>query len=324
MAFETGQNGPMQRTPAILIGIIVLAAVVIGAFLLLGRPAEPTSSGEPSASASAAASAASSASAEASLAADLLNRRWTVLYVGTDHNAAREADGQDVNTDALMLVSLSADQSRLTLVSLPRDTVDIPLADATTSPRKVNSLYREEGLETLVGAMETLYGVPIDAHIVVDMDDFSRLVDAVGGVDVNPQAPLVDPIVDLDLDAGPQELDARSAQAYVRTRVDQDYGRMARQQEVLLSLVERLVSPDTELDLRALISGLTSLETDVPIDELPTLIELARRAQDAEVERILIEPPLITFEGDRGDGRGYVLEPDVEAIRAAISAAIGE
>ena len=39
---------------------------------------------------------------------------------------------------------------------------------------------------------------------------------------------------------------------------------------------------------------------------------------------ILIEPPLITFEGDRGDGRGYVLEPDVEAIRAAISAAIGE
>ena len=80
-------------------------------------------------------------------------------------------------------------------------------------------------------------------------------------------------------------IDASTAQAYVRTRVDQDYGRMGRQQEVLLSLVERLVSPDTDLDLRALIDGLTSLETDVPIDELPTLIELARRAQDADVEQ---------------------------------------
>ena len=127
-----------------------------------------------------------------------------MLYVGTDHNAAREAAGEDVNTDALMLVSLSADQSRLTLVSLPRDTVDVPLADGTAYPRKINSLYREEGLDALVGAMESLYGVPIDAHIVVDMDDFSRLVDAVGGVEVNPEAPLVDPIVNLDLQAGEQ------------------------------------------------------------------------------------------------------------------------
>ena len=322
MAPATGQNGPMQRTPAILIGIVVLVGVVIGAFLLVGRPAEPSASPEPSTPASAAASTPPSASA--SLAADLLGRRWTVLYVGTDHNAAREAAGEDVNTDALMLVSLSADQSRLTLVSLPRDTVDVPLADGSTYPGKINSLYREEGLDALVGAMESLYGVPIDAHIVVDMEDFSALVDAVGGVEVNPEAPLVDPVVDLDLPAGPQEIGAATAQAYVRTRVDQDYGRMGRQQEVLLSLVERLVSPDTDLDLRTLLDGLTSLETDVPIDELPTLVELARRAQDAEVERILIEPPLITFEGDRNDGRGYVLEPDVEAIREEVSGRIGE
>lgn len=322
MAPETGQNERMQRTSAILIGLVVLAALAIGAFLLT-RPGEPAPSASPSASVPAASESAAP-SAAASLAADLLDRRWTVLYVGTDHNAAREAAGEDVNTDSLMLVSLAADQSRLTLVSLPRDTVDVPLADGTTYPRKINSLYREEGLDALVGAMESLYGVPIDAHIVVDMDDFSRLVDAVGGVEVNPEAPLVDPIVDLDLQAGEQVIGASTAQAYVRTRVDQDYGRMGRQQEVLLSLVERLVSPETDLDLRSLIDGLTSLETDVPIDELATLVELARRAQDAEIDQILIEPPLITFEGDRGDGRGYVLEPDVEAIRAEISAAIGD
>jgi hypothetical protein len=43
------------------------------------------------------------------LAAELMDRRWTILYVGTDRNAPREAAGEPINTDALMLVSLSAD-----------------------------------------------------------------------------------------------------------------------------------------------------------------------------------------------------------------------
>ena len=93
---------------------------------------------------------------------------------------------------------------------------------------------------------------------------------------------------------------------------------MGRQQEVVLDLVQRLVDPETEIDVAALLDGLDSLETDLPLDELFTLMELARRADDAEVNELVIQPPLITFEGDRGDGRGYILEPDVEAIRAEV------
>jgi LCP family protein required for cell wall assembly len=223
-----------------------------------------------------------------------------------------------------MLASLAEDQSRLTLVSLPRDTVDVPLPGGETWDRKVNGIYREEGLDTLVEAMELLFDVPIDAHVVLDMDDFTRLVDAVGGVEVAPDEPIRDPIVDLDLEAGPQEIDAATANGYVRTRLDQDYGRMARQQEVLLAIVERLVDEETDVDASELVDSLDSLETDLPLDELPTLLELARRATDAEVERLVIEPPLITFEGDRGDGRGYILEPDVEALRAEVRELIGE
>lgn len=292
---------------------VVIAAVV--AFLLLNQqpsdeaPASSTSS-EPSAS--------------ASVAADLLERGWTVLFVGTDVNETREANGEPVNADALLVASLSADQAELTLVSLPRDTVDVPLADGGTYDQKINQLYRERGIEALRGAMESLYGVPIDAHVVLDMDDVASLVEAVGGVDVAPPEPLSDPIVDLDLDAGPQELDAQTALGYVRTRVDQDYGRMRRQQEVILSLVERLTDPDRAIDLRGLLDGLDSLETDLPLEQLDSLVELGRRARDAEVVNRLIEPPLITFEGDRGDGRGYVLEPDVEAIRVEVQGLIGD
>lgn len=312
---------PMQRSSAILIGlVIVVLAAIIGFFVFSSSESPPGSS--PAAGASA--SQVPSAVASASLDAELLDRRWTVLYVGTDLNDGREANGDPVNTDALMLVSLSADQSRLTLVSLPRDTVDVPLADGSTWDGKINSLYRERGIEELVGAMETLYGVPIDAHVALDMDDFSRLVDAVGGITVAPPAPLVDPIVDLDLAAGEQELDGTTTLSYVRTRVDQDYGRMGRQQEVLVALVSRLVDPETDLDLRDALDSFDSLETDLPLDQLATLLELARRASGAEVDYMLIEPPLITFEGDRGDGRGYVLEPDIDAIRAEVQGLIGE
>jgi LCP family protein required for cell wall assembly len=308
----------MQRTPAVIIGIAVLVAAAVIGFLLLSPPAAAPGGGAAQASTTA------EPSASAPVDAALADRRWTVLYVGTDLNEEREADGQAPNTDALMLVSLSADQSQLTLVSLPRDTVDLPLADGGTYEHKINALYAEQGIDALVGAMEALYGVEIDAHVVLDMDDVAALVEAAGGVDVSPPEPIADPIVDLDLEAGPQTLDASTALGYVRTRVDEDYGRMARQQEVLTALVARLVDPDADVDLRGLLDGLDSLDTDLPLDDLSALVELARRATDADVNEIVIQPPLITFEGDRGDGRGYVLEADVEAIRQEVQAAIGE
>jgi LCP family protein required for cell wall assembly len=293
----------------------VWAAVIV---LLLGS----CSSEEPVASPTA--EPTPEATPSPTLSAELMDRRWTILYVGTDRNAHREEADEPINTDALMLVSLSADQSELTLVSLPRDTVDVPLADGTRYPRKINALYADQGMDALVGAMETLYATEIDGHVLLDMDDFASLVDAVDGVEVSPEEPLVDPVVGLDLEAGTQTLDAEQTLGYVRTRIDKDYGRMGRQQEVVLDLVQRLVDPETEVDVAALLEGLDSLETDLPLDELFTLMELARRGDDATVSELVIQPPLITFEGDRGDGRGYILEPDVEAIRAEVQELIGD
>ena len=308
----------MQRASAAIIGIAILIAALVIGFLLLSRPSD-----DPAAGASAQASGSTPPPSE-SVAAELTDRRWTVLYVGTDANERRQSEGEPINTDALMLVSLSADQAQLTLVSLPRDTVDVPLADGETYDGKINSLSRERGMDVLVGAMATLYGVSIDAHVALDMDDFARLVEAAGGVEVSPETALADPIVDLDLAAGPQTLDASQALGYVRTRVDEDYGRMARQQEVIVALVQRLVDPETDVDVGSLIDGLGSLETDLPLDQLETLMDLARRAGDAEVTELVIGPPLITFEGDRDDGRGYILEADFEAIRSEVQALIGE
>ena len=309
----------MQRTLGPIRTAATTLTVALVTILVLAACSEP-----PEASPSASPTAEPTPSATPELNAELLDRRWTVLYLGTDMNEAREEEGMTPSTDALMVVSVAPDQSEVTMISLPRDTVDVPLPDGSTYPRKINALYDEQGIDALVGAMEELYQLPIDGHVVLDMDDFTDLVAAVDGVDVNPEAPLVDPVVDLDLEAGPQEIGPGTARSYVRTRVDQDYGRMGRQQEVVVSLIERLTDPERDVDLEEVLDGFDSLETDLPLEDLVTLLEVARRATDAELNELVISPPLIVFEGDRGDGRGYILEPDIEAIRAEVSELIGQ
>ena len=308
----------MQRNPA----AFPLSIAVIASIAFLSGCTEPS---EPSAAATVSAPAAPSTSASPDLNAELLDRRWTVLFVGLDTDSSRESRGEPVSSDALMLVSVSADQSEVALVSLPRDTVDVPLPDGSTYDRKINAMYEEEGLDGLVEAMESLYDVPIDGYLALNMDDFADLVDGVGGVEVSPDEPIQDPAAaGIDIEAGTQTIDGLTAEGYVRTRFDQDYGRMRRQQEVIVEIVRGLVDPDRDLDVESLIDGLDSLETDLPMDELPTLLEVARRSIDAQVRELIIEPPLITFEGDRGDGRGYVLEADVDAIREAVRELVGE
>jgi polyisoprenyl-teichoic acid--peptidoglycan teichoic acid transferase len=308
-------RAPMSRATALLLGAAIVGLGLIAFLLLSGEGPAPEASPSPTVTVE--------PSPTESFNEELLNNRLTVLVVGLDLNEARRVPGVAGNTDALMLASVSADQSEVVLVSLPRDTVDIPLAEGTVWSPKINGLFAARGIEALVGAMETLYGVPIDGYVTIDMDDFVALVDAVDGVTVNPGEPLFDPPIGLDLKPGEQDLDSPTVLSYVRSRVDQDYGRMGRQQEVIIDLVARLVDPKTDFDLRELLDGLDSLETDLPLADLPTLIEIARRAQDANVQHVLVEPPdMIVQEGDLGDGRGYVLVPDIEAIRSAVSALI--
>ncbi len=310
---------PVQRRrgSGAVIGLVVavlLVAAAIAVWLLLSRADGPATQPSPTASGT------PTPTVEPTLDQALLTDRVTVLLIGKDANTTRTANGEPVNTDTLILASVSADQSTVTLISLPRDTVDIPLPGGETWPQKVNALYRERGVEALVGAAAELFGTEIDGYVAIDMEDLPALVDAVGGVDVDPPDPLVDPGLALDIPAGSQTLDGATALDYVRTRVDTDYGRAARQQEVVLELAGALVAAETDLDLPALLDGLDGLETDLPLDKLPTLVEIARRADGAQVTRQVLQPPeFISFEGDAGDGRGYVLIPDVAAIRAFVA-----
>ncbi|MEX0709936.1 MAG: LCP family protein [Chloroflexota bacterium] len=256
----------------------------------------------------------------------MLARRFTVLLAGADSSLNRRSDGvDDWNTDALMVISVSPDQSQIAILSLPRDTVDVPMADGSIYRGKVNGLAQRLGMEALRGAMASLLGVTIDRYIRVDMDDFTRMVDAVGGIDVEVETRLIDPKVDLHLEPGPAHLDGATALSFARTRVDSDYGRAARHQQVMLALVRKWLDPG----LWALIGSvrlLNSLQTDIQLNELTTLVEMGRRTASAEVSRIVLGPPRFSlFVGIEPNGfRGSVMIPDVPEIRAYAASVLSD
>jgi LCP family protein required for cell wall assembly len=255
----------------------------------------------------------------------MLHNRYTVLVIGEDSDLKREARGKTTRTDTMMVVSVSGQHRHITMLSLPRDTVDIPMANGLTYTGMVNGIAGESGYEGLVGAMETLLAIDIDGYIKVDMDNFVQLVDAVGGVRVHNTEWLNDPYMNISLTPGRYRLDGATALKYVRSRkTTSDYARAARQQQVLLAMVHKYLNPKVDWDLDKVLLMLDSLETDIDLADLPTLMKIGRLSRDARVLTAVLSPPRFSLGwGDQGDGRGWIIIPNVAEMRAYANEVIG-
>ncbi|MER8088403.1 LCP family protein [Streptomyces sp. NPDC058316] len=185
-----------------------------------------------------------------------------LLLVGTDGRDRITAEekrkyrlgGAPCNcTDTVMLVHLSADKERASVVSLPRDSyAEIPEHKDRNSGEthaahsvKLNAAYAEGGPGLTVRTVEQMTGIKIDHYLEVDFTSFMKTVDTLGGVRICMARPMKDPYTGLDLAAGTHELNGGQALQYVRSRhVDgaADLGRMQRQQKFLASLIKQVTS----------------------------------------------------------------------------------
>jgi polyisoprenyl-teichoic acid--peptidoglycan teichoic acid transferase len=260
------------------------------------------------------------------LNADLLNHRFTVLVIGEDVSAERRQRGyRGDNTDAIMVISISANQRKVAMLSLPRDTVDVPLGNGSTWTSKVNGIASQYGLDGLRQAIAALMGIDIPYYVKVDMDDFIALVDAVGGVNVAVKTYVQEPRWGLYLSPGRAHLDGLRALYYSRTRkYDSDYARAARQQQLVRALVAKYTDPKTHVRIAKLLPALAGLETNLDLGDLRTIIALGRRAIEADYVATVLSPPQFALDwGDTGDGRGWIIIPNVDAIRAYTRSVFG-
>jgi LCP family protein required for cell wall assembly len=178
----------------------------------------------------------------------------TWLLVGSDsrqdltpEQQAELATGGDLGngrTDTILLVHVPGlgSDAPTTMVSIPRDSyVPIP----GYGEDKINAAFALGGAPLLAQTVEQATGLRLDHYAEIGFDGFAVMVDAVGGVTMCPPEPISDPLAGIDLPAGCQELDGRTALGYVRTRATPraDLDRMTNQRQFMAALMRRAASP---------------------------------------------------------------------------------
>lgn len=197
----------------------------------------------------------------------------------TEEDAIRLGTGGDIGsqrTDTIMLLHIPT-TGKATLVSLPRDSyVAIP----DYGMDKLNSAFAYGGPQLLITTVEQSTGLRIDHYAEIGMGGLANVTDAVGGIEVCPAEPIVDPLANLDIAAGCQQVDGPTALGYVRTRATAmgDLDRVQRQREFFASLVDQLTSPWTLLNPFRLLSTITAVAGSFTVDEGDHIWHLARVA----------------------------------------------
>ena len=230
----------------------------------------------------------------------------TILLIGTDAGGAR--------TDTLMLLTMDRPNRQLSLVSIPRDT----LVNGTYAVPKINSVYGannggSEGIEMLMTRVQQSIGFRPDGYILIRLDAFVDLVDALGGVEFEVPVDMFynDPSQDLyiALEQGKQLLSGEEAMGLVRFRsgyADADLGRVQVQREFLSALIDQAVSlKGVAKSPRLLQVFLDSTETDLTVGNFLWLAKAAVLSDLDNIETATLPGTPKTFES----GAYYVLDP---------------
>jgi LCP family protein required for cell wall assembly len=230
-------------------------------------------------------------------------------------------------TDSIMLVSVEKKSGKIALISIPRDLyVKIP---GTDTWEKINSAhaYGEEkkrgsgGILYSKAIVSDISGLYIDYAVSVNHEAFRETVDAIGGIDIYLDKPFVenkqftDEII-LDLPAGKNHLDGRTALFFVRSRyTTSDFDRMRRQQQVLLAIKDKVLSlgvlanPVKIFNLLSIVGR--NIKTDMSAGDIQSFINLASDIDKEHViKKVFDTTPEGLLHSATAENGAYILLPN--------------
>ena len=166
-----------------------------------------------------------------------------ILLIGQDRRPGEKRQ----RSDAMILCTINKAEKTLTMTSFLRDIyIHIP----NFGREKLNTAYVVGGMEMLDATLKENFGVQIDANVEVDFNGFMKLIDMVGGVEIEltqEEAGFmnrngnwgVESNQGWNLKAGKNKLNGSQALAYSRIRyIGTDFARTERQRKVITSLLE--------------------------------------------------------------------------------------
>ena len=204
--------------------------------------------------------------------------RVALLVLGGDARPDELRRGEQGRTDTLLTVVADRSPAGVVLISIPRDLwVEIP----GVGGERINAAYTLGGPQAARRAVGEVLGVRVDRYLLIGLQGVRDVVDAAGGVEIDVARPIHDdayPTDDygtivVDIPAGRQRMNGETALRYARTRhQDTDFGRIARQQQVVVALRNSLVQPGNWLRLPAVVGAVRrATQTDLGPLELFTL-----------------------------------------------------
>jgi LCP family protein required for cell wall assembly len=255
---------------------------------------------------------------------------FTVLLLGSDD------DGKNASplTQSMILVRVDPVSKHVTMLSIPRD-LWVPLSVGGSA--KIDAAYAYGGPAAAIATVQRNFHVHIDEYAWVGLQGLIKLIDRLGGIDLFVTNPVLDDEYPDDINSGflygyrrvavlpgAQHLDGSNALQYVRSRhndINGDFGRSARQQQVLLAIKAK-ASTLNAADLPDIVDALKgNFKTSMGLDRVRTLLSVANAFDIANVKQIVLYVPLYTSYG-RGPeyGNQSVIVPHWQEILTVTSA----
>jgi LCP family protein required for cell wall assembly len=294
-------------------------------------------------------------------------QRINFLLLGIDAGGERTTE----LTDTILVVSIDPVSETAIMISVPRDTGFMPLPDRSVYPdglypQKINALSTEArenselwcpdlpveratacGLRTLERSVGLYLGIPIQYYATLDLEGFTQMIDAVGGLDLCLPGKLVEPLYNgpgdlwgpkrgIELPAGCTHYDGIHALAFARARQGwmempdgtreqlDDFKRSGRQQEMLLELRREFAELDIFFELPEMLAAIGStVVTDFPRSKVGDLASLLPLITGNDVTRLVLGLPRYVDPPTDPQVR-YLLIPRRAALQEAMRKLFGE
>lgn len=238
----------------------------------------------------------------------------TIMIMGVDER------GDDVGrSDTLMIATLDPKKNQAALLSLPRDT---RVKIKGHGYDKINAAYAYGGHNLTKGTVEGFLGVPMDHYVIINIQAFQRIIDAIGGIDIDVEKRMYyeDPWDDdgglvINLQPGMQHMDGKTAITYVRFRDEEgDIGRIGRQQKFMKAVMEKITSPSIITKLPSVIKEvMSSVKTDLSFRQLLEFAGTLKEAQKNGLKTDMVPGRPLYI-----DGISYWI-PDITKLRQTLA-----
>lgn len=282
--------------------------------------------------------------------------RINILILGIDKRKAGNTV-TSVLTDTILVASIGLTDNKMTLISLPRD---LWVKSSLGYYGKINSVYAQTnnsgqmlGPEGVKDVASDVLGIPIHYNITINFEVFKKIIDTLGGIDVNIENSFTDPEYPIEgkenaplseryetvtFKKGVERMDGERALKYVRSRHGDgvegtDFARSKRQQQMILAIKDKLMSANTIIDLPKLKELYTVYETEVESnissEDLVSFFALYKKLDLQNLKRVVLDDRssldegglLVSPENRDEYGGAYVLIPrsgDYSQIQAYV------